>query len=141
MCTRRGRAYVKQWEPQYQQLNRGPNSSDQVSHVDAADPNSLIRLGLHDFNRALKLCPDTVQFIQWRAWARWLMRDYHICAEDCDRGLEFSPRSIPLLRLRGDALAEMRFFRRALQDYDMIVHLYTVNTQLCTRPSTITALL
>eukprot|EP01047_Picozoa_sp_COSAG01_P005096 COSAG01_NODE_171_length_23132_cov_53.865118_26_plen_156_part_00 len=53
------------------------------------------------------------------------MRDYEICAADCDRGLEFSPRSVPLLRLRGDVLVELRLYRRALADYDAIVQLYT----------------
>jgi hypothetical protein len=53
------------------------------------------------------------------------MRDYEICAADCDRGLEFAPRSVPLLRLRGDVLVELRLYRRALADYDAIVQLYT----------------
>ena len=66
-----------------------------------------------------------MQFLQWRAWARWLLRDYKTCTEDCDRGLQFSPRSVPLLRLRGDALVELQLYRRALQDYDVIVQLYT----------------
>jgi tetratricopeptide (TPR) repeat protein len=96
-----------------------------TDNIETGAPSSLIRLGLADFNRALQLCPDTVQFLQWRAWARWLMRDYEICAADCDRGLEFAPRSVPLLRLRGDVLVELRLYRRALADYDAIVQLYT----------------
>ena len=56
------------------------------------------------------------------------MRDYEACAHECDRGLEFGLSS-NLLRLRGDALVELRFFRKALRDYDMIAQLYTESNQ------------
>jgi hypothetical protein len=53
------------------------------------------------------------------------MGHHEICAADCDRGLAAQPRNIPLLRLRGDALVELKLFRRALNDFDAIVHLFT----------------
>ena len=125
----RGRAHVKRWEWQQQQRPREEptwmSSSNSAQIQEANEPNSLVRLALEDFNQALRSDPDNHEVLQWRAWVHWLMGQYETCAADCDRGLVTHPRNVPLLRLRGDALVELRLFRRALNDFDAIVHLCT----------------
>jgi tetratricopeptide (TPR) repeat protein len=125
----RGRAHVKRWELQQQRRPREEatwmGSSNSAQLQEANESNSLVRLALEDFNQALRSDPDNHEVLQWRAWVHWLMGQYEICAADCDRGLVTHPRNIPLLRLRGDALVELRLFRRALNDFDSIVHLFT----------------
>jgi tetratricopeptide (TPR) repeat protein len=128
----RGRAHVKRWEQRQQQKPPPPleqnswmGNDQSLARQEANEPNSLIRLALDDFNQVLRSSPDNHEVLQWRAWARWLMGHHEICAADCDRGLATHPRNVPLLRMRGDALVELRLFRRALNDFDTIVHLFT----------------
>ena len=110
----RGRAYVKQWE---HLQHRG-------EHKKEGNKNCLHR-ALEDFNTVIKMNSENHEALQWRAWSRWLMGHHENCVTDCDRGLALHSRNIPLLRLRGDALVELSLFRRALQDFDTIVHLLT----------------
>ena len=128
----RGRAHVKRWEQRQQQKPPPPleqnswmGNDQSLARQEANEPNSLIRLALDDFNQVLRSSPDNHEVLQWRAWAHWLMGHHEICAADCDRGLATHPRNVPLLRLRGDALVELQLFRRALNDFDAIVHLFT----------------